>query len=47
MQSIADSESVAWYRVRLGPYSDVDRLNEARSRLRDNGIEAMVMRIRG
>ncbi|MCP5149967.1 MAG: SPOR domain-containing protein [Ectothiorhodospiraceae bacterium] len=47
VQSIADSESVAWYRVRLGPYSDVDRLNEARSRLRDNGIEAMVMRIRG
>ena len=33
-----------WHRVRVGPYKDPARLREVRKRLRDNRIEALLVR---
>lgn len=32
-----------WYRVRLGPFTDLQRLNQTRSQLANNSITAMVL----
>ncbi len=32
-----------WYRVRLGPFTDLQRLNQTRSQLASNNISAMVL----
>ncbi|MFZ5538235.1 MAG: SPOR domain-containing protein, partial [Pseudomonadota bacterium] len=34
------------YRVRLGPYGQIDDVNRTRKMLADNGIEAQVIRLR-
>ena len=34
------------YRVRVGPYAQLDSMNRARARLAENGIEASVVRQR-
>lgn len=36
-----------WFRVRVGPFSSVDRLENAQDRLRTNGIDFLVLRDRG
>lgn len=46
IQSVAVNSNETWYRVRLGPYTDLDKLNAARKRLRANGMDAMVLRIK-
>lgn len=33
-----------WYRVRIGPYSDLELLNNTRQRLRDGAIDVLVIR---
>ena len=33
-----------WHRVRVGPYKDLARLREVRQRLRDNKVEALLVR---
>lgn len=40
-------DSDAWYRVRIGPYSDLDALNRVRTRLRQADIDAILIRIGG
>ena len=35
-----------WYRVRLGPYSQLEEINRVRSTLAQNGVEASLVRIR-
>ena len=35
-----------WYRVRLGPYARVDELARARDNMRQNGIDATLVKIR-
>lgn len=42
----ADVNGQTVYRVRLGPFARVDDVNQAKSRLADNGIESAVMRQR-
>jgi len=48
----ADIESVpvnggdTWHRVRLGPYRELDVLDATRRRLRENGMQALVLKIR-
>jgi cell division protein FtsN len=42
----ADVNGQTVYRVRLGPFAKVDDVNQAKSRLADNGIESAVMRQR-
>jgi cell division protein FtsN len=40
----AEVNGVTFYRVRVGPYAQLDDMNRARSRLAENGIEASVVR---
>jgi cell division protein FtsN len=37
----------AWFRVRIGPYSDLDALNRVRTRLRQADIDAILIRVGG
>ncbi|HYW03510.1 MAG TPA: SPOR domain-containing protein [Gammaproteobacteria bacterium] len=34
-----------WHRVRIGPFTDLSRLNTTRARLRKHGIQALVIRL--
>jgi cell division protein FtsN len=34
-----------WHRVRLGPYKNVEEMNQARSLLKQNGVDATPMRV--
>jgi cell division protein FtsN len=40
----AEVNGVTFYRVRVGPYGQLDDLNRARTRLAENGVEASVVR---
>jgi cell division protein FtsN len=46
IQSVAINGEDTWYRVRIGPYSDFSQLRQARSQLRKNDIEYIVLKIR-
>jgi cell division protein FtsN len=39
----ADANGVLFHRVRIGPIDDLDQLNRLRARLRQNGIEYLVI----
>ncbi len=39
------SELGSLYRVRIGPFNEVDAMNRARTRLSDNGVDAAVVRV--
>ena len=39
------SELGTLYRVRVGPFSDIDAMNRARLRLSDNGVDAAVVKV--
>ena len=43
----ADVQGVTWYRVRLGPFSGLDALNEARMRMSEAGLQSSVVRLAG
>ena len=34
-----------WHRVRIGPFDDLDRLEQTRKKLRDKHIEVLVIRV--
>ena len=36
-----------WHRVRIGPYSNMARLNDTNNRLKQNGINAMLLKLKG
>jgi len=42
----AEVNGQTMYRVRVGPYAQLDTMNRARARLAENGIEASVVRQR-
>jgi cell division protein FtsN len=42
----AEVNGVTFYRVRVGPYAQIEDMNRARGRLAENGIEASVVRQR-
>jgi cell division protein FtsN len=42
----AEVNGVTFYRVRVGPYGQLDDMNKARTRLAENGVEASVVRQR-
>lgn len=46
IQTVTINGTDTWHRVRVGPYSDLASLNESRARLRENDIEAMVLKVR-
>jgi cell division protein FtsN len=39
-------EKGVWYRVRVGPYRDVEELNRVRGVLKQNGIDAALVKVR-
>lgn len=46
IQTVTINGSDTWHRVRVGPYSDLASLNESRARLRQNNVEAIVLKVR-
>lgn len=46
IQSVTIDNKQTWHRVRIGPYNDVNKLNQVRSRLRENNINAILLRIK-
>jgi cell division protein FtsN len=46
IQSVTIDNQSTWHRVRIGPYKDLDRLNATRKRLRENNINAMLLRLK-
>ena len=47
IQTVAINGADSWHRVRIGPFSDLADLNEARRRLLENKIESIVLKVRG
>ncbi len=47
IQTVSINGEQTWHRVRLGPFADLTALDEARSRLGENGLKALALRIRG
>lgn len=47
IQTVKVNANETWHRVRVGPYTDLDELNNARSLLHENNIETLLVRIKG
>jgi cell division protein FtsN len=47
VQTVNVDNSRAWHRVRVGPFSNLQDLNEARALLRKHGVDAILIRIKG
>lgn len=45
IQTVTIDDDQVWHRVRIGPFADLERLNAARDRLADNGIQPLIIRI--
>jgi cell division protein FtsN len=46
VQSRDLGEKGVWHRVRVGPYRDVEELNRVRGVLKQNGIDAALVKVR-
>lgn len=46
VQTVTIDGSETWHRVRIGPYTNLEKLNQVRARLRENNINAMLLRIK-
>ena len=46
VQTLTIDGEATWHRVQVGPYDEIETLNDARVRLRENGIEAMALKAR-
>jgi len=46
IQSVTINNDETWHRVRLGPYENVTELNRVRSRLRQNNIDAILLKLK-
>lgn len=42
-----DINGTKWHRVRVGPFTDIKSLNQARARLHEHDIEPMVLKVKG
>lgn len=47
IERVTIDNTKTWYRVRVGPMNDINRVNGMLKRLRDNGVETLLMRHRG
>lgn len=47
IERVTIDNTKTWYRVRVGPEKDINRVNDLLKRLRDNGVETLLMRHRG
>lgn len=46
IESVTINNKESWHRVRIGPYSNLDDLNRARSRLKQNNIDALLLKLK-
>ena len=46
VEPIALPDKGTWYRVRLGPYTKVDEINQIRSTLAQNGIDVSLVKVK-
>ena len=46
IQTVAIDGETTWHRVRVGPFTNLQALNEARSELQRNGLKVMVLKVR-
>jgi len=46
LQTVSINSKQAWHRVRVGPFNNLEDLNAARSLLKKNGIDAILMRLK-
>jgi cell division protein FtsN len=47
LQTVSINSKQAWHRVRVGPFSNLRDLNEARRLLQNNGVDAILIRLKG
>ena len=47
IQSVSINSKQAWHRVRVGPFDNLRDLNAARSLLKKNGVDAILIRLKG
>ena len=47
VQTVTVNNKETWHRVRVGPYRNLEELNAARSVLKKNGIDAILIRLAG
>lgn len=45
IQEVTIDDTQTWYRVRIGPYQDLNQLNSIRTRLEDNGLPSLLIRV--
>lgn len=45
IQTVTIDDDQVWHRVRIGPFADLDRLNETRERLAEHELPALVIRV--
>ena len=46
IQSVSVNSKQAWHRVRVGPFLNLSDLNQARSLLKKNGVDAILIRLK-
>jgi len=46
IQTVSIEGGKKWHRVRVGPFSNLQALNEARTELQNNGLKVMVLKVR-
>ena len=46
IQTVSIEGDGKWHRVRVGPFTNLQELNEARSELQSNGLKVMVLKVR-
>ncbi|HHH44741.1 MAG TPA: SPOR domain-containing protein [Gammaproteobacteria bacterium] len=47
IQTVSVNHKQSWHRVRVGPFNNLRDLNQARSLLKKNGIDAILIRLKG
>jgi cell division protein FtsN len=47
IQTVTINNQETWHRVRVGPFTELDALNTARARLKENNLDAILLRVGG
>lgn len=47
IQTVTINNKETWHRVRVGPFNDLNALNTARARLKENNLDAILLRVGG
>jgi cell division protein FtsN len=47
VQAVTVDNGQNWHRVRVGPFSNLQELNDARALLKTNGVDAILIRLKG